>query len=321
MKNQKSISIGLVGVGHLGKFHLRHLINIAKINISGIFDINFDRANLISQEFNVKFVKKLNNLYKTSDAIIIATPTNSHFKIAKESIKSNCHVFIEKPITDNLNDAKKLLKYAKEMNKIIQVGHIERFNPAFKKLEELKIKPIFIESHRLAPFNIRGIEVPVVLDLMIHDIDIILSLINSKIKKISANGVDIISKSIDIANARLEFENGSVANLTSSRISQKEMRKMRIFQKNNYFSIDFKKNIIEIFSLDYKGNNFKIEDNICIEDYLKYETPPIIKKDALKEEILHFIHSIKHNNTPKTDIISAIECLKIALKIQKIIDN
>ena len=262
MKNQKSISIGLVGVGHLGKFHLRHLINIAEINISGIFDINFDRANLISQEFNVKFVKKLNNLYKTSDAIIIATPTNSHFKIAKESIKSNCHVFIEKPITDNLNDAKKLLKYAKEMNKIIQVGHIERFNPAFKKLEELKIKPIFIESHRLAPFNIRGIEVPVVLDLMIHDIDIILSLINSKIKKISANGVDIISKSIDIANARLEFENGSVANLTSSRISQKEMRKMRIFQKNNYFSIDFKKNIIEIFSLDYKGNNFKIEDNI-----------------------------------------------------------
>ena len=321
MKNQKSISIGLVGVGHLGKFHLRHLINIAEINISGIFDINFDRANLISQEFNVKFVKKLNNLYKTSDAIIIATPTNSHFKIAKESIKSNCHVFIEKPITDNLNDAKKLLKYAKEMNKIIQVGHIERFNPAFNKLEELKIKPIFIESHRLAPFNIRGIEVPVVLDLMIHDIDIILSLINSKIKKISANGVDIISKSIDIANARLEFENGSVANLTSSRISQKEMRKMRIFQKNNYFSIDFKKNIIEIFSLDYKGNNFKIEDNICIEDYLKYETPPIIKKDALKEEILHFIHSIEHNNTPKTDIISAIECLKIALKIQKIIDN
>ena len=264
MKKQDSISIGIVGVGYLGKFHLYHLKSIKKITISGIFDIDLERAKIISNKYNVNIFNNLKYLYNNSDAIIVVTPTNSHYKIAHDALDADCHVFIEKPITDNLLEAKKLLKKAKKMKKIIQVGHIERFNPAFRKLKKLKIKPIFIESHRLASFNSRGLEIPVVLDLMIHDIDILLSLIDTKVKRINANGVNVISNSIDIANARIEFENGSIANLTASRISQKEMRKMRFFQKDNYLSVDFKNKIIEQFSINKNYNNITRKNKILV---------------------------------------------------------
>ena len=235
-------------------------------------------------------------------------------------------MFIEKPITDNLSHAGALLNRADELKKIIQVGHIERFNPAFMALKKTAVKPRFIETHRLAPFNPRGNDVPVILDLMIHDLDIILSLVDSKIQDIRANGVKVVSQTVDIANARLEFANGCVSNLTASRIAQKEMRKIRLFQKDNYITIDFLEGILE----EYKVCHEKIDDTAADKvvqigtdntKYILYNRPVIEKHDALREELQHFVHSIQHANQPETDGYSATEALALALDIQSIIDQ
>lgn len=326
MKNGISIQIGVIGVGHLGNFHLKHLSEIPGISISGLYDIDLKRTEEMSRAHNVQSFPNLKSLLHSSDAVSIVTPTHSHYKIADHALDANCHVFIEKPITDNLSDAGNLLKKADKGNKIIQVGHIERFNPAFLALEKKSITPHFIESHRLAPFNPRGNDVPVILDLMIHDLDIILSLVDSKIQDIYANGVKVASQTIDIANARLKFENGCVANLTASRISQKEMRKMRFFQKNNYITIDFQTRILEEYKVcKDKPNNSVIEKVVEIgtdnKKYILYNRPEIQKHDALREELCHFIHSIKHSSQPETDGASATEALRLALEIQSIIDQ
>ncbi len=239
MKTDTSLQIGVIGVGHLGNFRLKQLSNIPEISISGIYDVDLKRAKEMSRLHNILSFSSIQSLLNVSDAVSIVTPTSSHYKIAIKALDNNCHVFIEKPITDNLSHAIELLDKASEEEKIIQVGHIERFNPAYRKLREMDIEPHFIESHRLSSFNPRGNDVPVILDLMIHDLDIILSMVDSKIQNIQANGVRVISQTVDIANARLEFENGCVANLTASRISQKNMRKMRLFQQDNYITIDF----------------------------------------------------------------------------------
>tara|TARA_Y100001960_G_C14753087_1_gene869642 strand:- start:1492 stop:2466 length:975 start_codon:yes stop_codon:yes gene_type:complete len=323
MKKGSTLRIGIIGVGHLGYFHLKQIITISNIEISGIYDNNKKRAEEVSSEYDVKSFSILNDLLISSDAVSIVTPTPTHYKIASLALSHGCHVFIEKPITNNIIHANKLLKQAKKEKKIIQVGHIERFNPGFLALKKINPSPKFIEVHRLAPFNPRGNDVPVVLDLMIHDIDIIISLLGNEIIDTKASGVKVVSSSIDIANVRMEFANGCIVNLTASRISQKEMRKMRLFSVNGYITIDFKEKILEEYQISNKNNHqnkvFEIGDKN--KKYIIYNKPKMQKKDALKMELNHFIDSILNNKNPETDGYSATEALKIALNIQSIIDE
>ena len=326
MKNDITINIGVIGVGHLGNFHLNQLKEIPQVSISGIYDNNSNRAQKMSLQHNVKSFATLTELLNKSDAVSIVTPTNSHYSVANEALNQDCHLFIEKPITDNIEHAELLLNKAKKLKKIIQVGHIERFNPAYSLLKNSDIQPRFIEAHRLAEFNPRGNDVPVILDLMIHDLDIILSMIQSDIIDIRANGVKVVSSTVDIANARIEFKTGCVANLTASRISQKNMRKMRLFQEKDYITLDFQKGIIEEYKVSEKRPNSDSGDIIVELDggekkYVQYRKPNVPKYDALKKELSHFVDSIRRASKPETDGESAAKALSLALKIQKIIDQ
>ena len=326
MKNDITINIGVIGVGHLGNFHLNQLKEIPQVSISGIYDNNSNRAQKMSLQHNVQSFANLNELLNKSDAVSIVTPTNSHYSVANEALNHDCHLFIEKPITDNIEHAELLLNKAKKSKKIIQVGHIERFNPAYSLLKNSDIQPRFIEAHRLAEFNPRGNDVPVILDLMIHDLDIILSMIQSDIIDIRANGVKVVSSTVDIANARIEFKTGCVANITASRISQKNMRKMRLFQEKDYITLDFQKGIIEEYKVSEKQPNSDSGDIIVELDdgekkYVQYRKPNVPQYDALRKELSHFVDSIRSSSKPETDGESATKALSLALKIQKIIDQ
>ena len=326
MKKGNTIRIGVIGVGHLGNLHVKRLKEISGISISGIYDNNPIRAEEISNQYDVKSFSSLQTLLEISDAISIVTPTPHHYEIGNLALDADCHLFIEKPITNNIEHAGLLLDKAEKLNKIIQVGHIERFNPAFMVLKNLDIQPRFIETHRLAEFNPRGNDVPVILDLMIHDLDIILSLVKSEIKDIRANGVKVVSSTVDIANARLEFENGCVANLTASRISQKVMRKMRLFQEEDYITIDFHNGILEEYKICNSPPTEGINDQVIElagkeKKYVFYRKPEVPKHDALKKELIHFANSIQNAQKPETDGQSAAKALGLALKIQKIIDQ
>ena len=324
MKKDTTIKIGVVGVGHLGNFHLKQLKEIPQVSISGLYDSDPNRSNEMSLYHNVKSFSSLSELLKKSDAISIVIPTSNHYNVANEALNYDCHLFIEKPITNNVDHARLLLNKAKKLNKIIQVGHIERFNPVFNIIKNLNIQPRFIESHRLSEFNPRGIDVPVILDLMIHDLDIILSLVKSKIQDIRANGVKVISSTVDIANARIEFNNGCIANLTASRISQKNMRKMRLFQEKDYITLDFHRGIIEEYQISKeKPDSGDIVIKLDSEEkkFLRYRKPNVPKYDALKKELNHFVYSIQNASKPETDGESAKKALSLALKIQKIIDQ
>ena len=326
MKKGNTIRIGVIGVGHLGNFHVKKLKEIAGISISGIYDNNPIRADEISNQYDVKSFSSLEKLLEISDAVSIVTPTSHHFEIANLALDKGCHLFIEKPITDNIEHAALLLNKAEKLNKIIQVGHIERFNPAFTVLKNLHIQPLFIEAHRLAEFNPRGNDVPVILDLMIHDLDIILSLVGSEIKDIRANGVKVVSSSVDIANARIEFKNGCIANVTASRISQKIMRKMRLFQNEEYITIDFQNGVLEEYKICANPPKSNGAENVIElggpgKRYVLYRKPQVPKQDALKEELTHFTNSITNAQKPETDGESAAKALALALEIQKIIGN
>ena len=326
VKKEGSINIGVVGVGHLGNFHLKQLGGIPQVSISGLYDSNPKRAEEMSFRYNVQVHTSLEELLSASDAVSVVTPTSYHYAVADRALDADCHLFIEKPITDNINHARLLLEKANKLNKIIQVGHIERFNPAFNVLKNLDIQPRFIEAHRLAEFNPRGNDVPVILDLMIHDLDIILSLVKSEINDIKANGVKVVSATVDIANARLEFENGCVANLTASRISQKIMRKMRLFQERDYITIDFQNSVLEEYKVYDKHPTPEKDDQLvelCGKEkkYVQYRKPDVPKHDALREELIHFADSILNVQKPETDGQSAAKALSLALEIQKIIDS
>ena len=326
MKKDTTIKIGVVGAGHLGNFHLKQLKGIPHVSISGLYDSNPKRADEMSHFHNVHAFLSLDEILNESDAVCIVTPTSKHYSIADKALNEGCNLFIEKPITDNIYHAKLLLNKAKKLNKIIQVGHIERFNPAFSVLKNLNIKPHFIEAHRLSKFNPRGNDVPVILDLMIHDLDIILSLVKSDIKEIRANGVKVVSSTVDIANVRLEFENGCIANVTASRISQKVMRKMRLFQEEDYITIDFHNGILEEYKICNSPPTEDINDQVIElagkeKKYVLYRKPNVPKHDALKEELIHFANSIQNAQKPETDGQSAAKALGLALKIQKIIDQ
>ena len=312
------IKAGIVGVGHLGEIHLKLIIKSNLYTLIGFFDPDKERSENISKIYNVKSYKSYKDLCDDIDAVIICTPTLFHHEIAKFFLNNLKHVFIEKPITTNINQANELVSIKNKNRLIGQVGHVERFNGAFIEVEKI-LNPMFIESHRLSHYPERGTDVSVVLDLMIHDIDIILSIVNSKVKKISANGTKIISSSPDIANARIEFDNGCVANLTASRLSLKKMRKMRIFQSDSYVSVDFDKGKAEIVQItDYDKKDkyaMTLHNSDGIEKEIKVKALENLNINSIIEEHNDFSLSIKTNKSPKVSFETGRDALKLAIKI------
>jgi predicted dehydrogenase len=317
------LKVGVVGVGHLGMLHAKMFAEMSSVHFSGVYDVDAARANTVSKELNVPAFNSLDALLRDVEAVSIATPTRTHFDIARQALDAGVHVFVEKPITESTEQAQQLIDLARQKHVKIQVGHIERFNPALLALEQYHLKPMFIESHRLAQFNPRGTDVAVVLDLMIHDIDIIVSLVRSPIEDIRANGVAVVSDSIDIANARLQFQNGCVANVTASRISQRKMRKMRLFQRDAYISIDFSDGVAEVFRLveeDADAPNTmmlgKIEHGTQ-KQKIVYEQPSVKEVNALKYELESFITAIRNDTEPMVTAGDAKQALEVAHAIME----
>ena len=304
MKKQK-IRIGVIGIGYLGKFHLEKFQKNKDCQLVWLIDKNIKNLKNYKDKYNVGTNYK--EIVNDVDAVSIVTPTVNHYEIARYFIEKNKHVLIEKPMTQTVSEAKKLINLAKKHKKTIQIGHLERFNPVIRKVSSLIKNPLFIEVHRLAQFNPRSTDVNVIYDLMIHDIDITTSLVPSKIKKISSFGKSIITNKIDIANARLEFFNGTIANLTASRISQKSERKIRIFEKDKYLSLDFLQPKLKIVEKVKKKSSKLFKT-------LEYNYK---KTDALNDEIIDFINSIRMNKKPLVDGIQGMEALKLAAAISK----
>ncbi|EIA08424.1 Gfo/Idh/MocA family protein [Flavobacterium frigoris] len=314
------LKIGVLGAGHLGKIHLRLLQQSEKYELVGFYDPNQENADRVSKEFGYKHFSTIATLIHAVDVIDIVTPTLSHYKCAKVAIKSGKHVFIEKPISNTLAEAEEIIALANEYNVKGQVGHVERFNPAFIATKNMIDNPMFIETHRLAEFNPRGTDVPVVLDLMIHDIDVILSVVKSKVKNISASGVSVISDTPDIANARIEFENGCVANLTASRISMKNMRKTRFFQKDAYISVDFLEKKCEVVKMkdapEVPGDFDMILQNAeGVKKQIYFSNPDVEQNNAILEELDTFADAINTNSTPIVTLEQATEALRVAYQI------
>lgn len=314
------LKVGVLGAGHLGKIHLRLLNESKKYELIGFYDADSSNGEKVSADFGYNYFNNLDNLIDAVDVIDIVTPTLSHFDCAKKSIEKGKHIFIEKPITHTLEQANSLLALEAKYGVKGQVGHVERFNPAFTAVKNAIKQPMFIESHRLAEFNPRGTDVPVVLDLMIHDIDAILSVVNSEVKQINASGVSVISQSPDIANARLEFENGCVANLTASRISLKNMRKSRFFQKDAYISVDFLEKKVEVVKMKDAPKEPGDFDMILqnaegIKKQIYFENPTIETNNAILDELESFADAINNNTTPIVSLTQGTQALKVALQI------
>ena len=320
MKNK--IKIGVIGVGHLGQHHAKHYSKIQSTELVGVYDIDNNQCKLIAGRFKTKAYKSLNKMLEQVDGVSIVTPTKHHAKIAETCIKKGKHVFIEKPISKTVEEAENIIALAKKHKVTLQVGHIERFNPALSPLEELTINPKYIEVQRLAPYMIRGTDVPVVLDLMIHDIDLVLSFVDSPVKNIEASGVSIMTNSVDIANARIHFENGSVANITSSRVSKDRVRKIKLFQQDLYVTIDFLIGLTEVYRvMDAEDGGARAIISAPIESIGKqrqiiYEKPKINQQDALQMELINFIESIQEKAKPVVDGVAGKEALRVALQIQ-----
>jgi predicted dehydrogenase len=318
------LKIGLIGVGHLGTFHLKLIKQIENADFAGFYEPDKARAKDIEEEYKVKSYSSYEALLNDVDAVNIVTPTNLHYETAKTALENGKHIFIEKPFTETIPQAQELTEMARVRNLKIQVGHIERFNPAILSLDKYDLTPLFIESHRLDQFKPRGVDVAVVLDLMIHDIDLILSLVHSPVEKVEANGVAIVSDSVDIANARITFKNGSVANVTASRISQKKMRKMRIFQKDAYISIDFQQGLSEVFRLaeeNEKSSSLAVNLGQIEKGKQKrnivYEQPEIKDVNALKYELESFIDAVLNDKTPVVTATDGLHALEVADMIMK----
>ena len=315
------LKVGVVGCGHLGKIHIKLLIQSKNYSLSGIYDSNSKISELAALDFKCKAYQTFESMLEEIDVLDIVTPTPSHFEYAKIAIEKGIHVFIEKPVCSNIFESNELINISKSHDVKIQVGHVERFNPAYTAVEKNINKPMFIESHRLAKFNPRGTDVSVVLDLMIHDIDIILNSVKSKVKQISSSSVSVISDTPDIANARIEFENGCVANLTASRVSLKNMRKTRFFQSGKYISIDFLNKESEVVEIDDESSGIPVmtlELNNGKQKRIYFNKPTILENNAILDELDSFANSIKNNTKPKVDIADGHNALEIALRI---IDN
>ncbi|GAB3012680.1 Gfo/Idh/MocA family oxidoreductase [Niabella terrae] len=318
------LRIGIVGVGHLGKFHLNNWLDIADVEVMGFVDPNEETAAEVVEKYGLKRFHDTEDFLNQCDAIDIVAPTNFHYDWCERAIKSGKHVFVEKPFAHTMEEARQLVKLAKESNIKLQVGHVERFNPAFLALKGIPLNPMFIEVHRLAQFNPRGTEVSVILDLMIHDIDIILSLVQSDVKKISASGVAVMTDTPDIANVRIEFDNGCVANLTSSRISMKKMRKMRVFQKDAYIGIDFLDKKTEIIKLKEPTDKDVFSFDIATQGGNKtiaIANPQIPEVNAIKKELEEFRDAILNNTQTVVSEIDGLKAMDVAHQILAKIGN
>lgn len=317
------LKVGVLGAGHLGKIHLKLLNQSKKYDLIGFYDPIKENAIAVEKEFGYKSFSSIETLINAVDIVDIVTPTLSHFDCAKDAIERGKHIFIEKPITKTVTEAETLIKLAEDNNVKGQVGHVERFNPAFTAVKDSIQNPMFIESHRLAEFNPRGTDVPVVLDLMIHDIDVILSVVKSKVKNISSSGVSVISETPDIANARIEFESGCVANLTASRISLKNMRKSRFFQKDAYIAVDFFEKATEVVRMkdapEEPGDfDMVLQNAEGVKKQIYFENPTIEANNAILDELETFADAINNNTTPIVSLNQGTEALRVA---QQIIDN
>jgi predicted dehydrogenase len=324
----KKLNIGVIGAGKLGGIHLKLWNQNPDVHFVGFFDPSVERAKVVADEFNVRSFSTLEELISQCDAVTIASPTIYHFEIASKCIEKGLHCLIEKPITGVYEEAIELIKLAENKKALIQVGHVERFNPALTAIKSHKIEPLFIEAHRLSQFQPRATDVSVIHDLMIHDIDIALWLVKSKVKHIDANGVAVLTDTPDIANARISFENGAVVNLTASRITARPMRKMRVFQKNAYLSIDFAKQDVEVYSIkdkDSDSNNFEqavmlgaIESG-ATNRHIMFAKPTVTPINAIEEEQKAFVRAIQDDaNIPVTGI-EAAEALRIADEINRLV--
>lgn len=316
------LKIGVLGAGHLGKIHIRLIKELNdKFEFVGFFDPNEDQAKNVAEEFGITSFESAEALIKEIDCVDIVTPTTTHFELASLAIRNSKHVFIEKPVTQSTDEARKLLALAHEAEVIVQVGHVERFNPAFRAALPYFDQPMFIETHRLAQFNPRGTDVPVILDLMIHDIDAILSVVDSPVRRISASGVAVVSDTPDIANARIEFDNGCVANLTSSRISLKNMRKSRFFQKNAYISVDFLEKEMEVVQMETLNGEAGPYDMVMEmggnkpDKKIIFDKPDIEPINAIKEELSTFADAINENSTPIVSLEDGMNALAVAEQI------
>jgi len=313
-RSEKKLRIGVVGTGYLGKFHAEKYTRMDDVDLVGIADINKSQAEKIAKQYSVKAYTSHKDILDKVDAVSIVVPTPAHYKVSKDFLEHDVDVLIEKPMTTTLKEADKLIRLSEARGLIIQVGHLERFNPAVIALRDYVKKPMFIESHRLSTYKERATDVSVVLDLMIHDIDIITNFVRSKIKSINAAGIPVISGHVDIANARIEFENGCVANVTASRISTRDERKIRLFQKEAYISVDFANHEITIVKQGEKDESSIIPgmgiNQLCF-----------TKTDALDDKLKSFINAVKRRQAPEVNGNVGRSALKVALSIMKQIQN
>lgn len=314
------LKAGVLGAGHLGKIHLKLLQQSTKYELVGFYDASKEASDKIVAEFGYNSFPSMESLIEASDMVVVVTPTSKHFECAEKVIKAGKHLFIEKPITQTVAEAEQIRDLAKQQKVRGQVGQVERFNPAFMAVKDKINNPMFIETHRLSEFNPRGTDVSVVLDLMIHDIDAILSVVKSEVKAVSASGVSVISETPDIANARIEFENGCVANLTASRISLKKMRKARFFQRDAYISVDFLEKKCEVVKM--KNAPAEIDDFAMvltnaegIKKQIYFENPKIENNNAILDELESFYEAIKADRTPEVSLQQGTEALRVAMMI------
>ena len=321
MKNK--LKVGVLGAGHLGKIHLRLLNQSERYELVGFYDPNQEQAQKVVAEFGYTYFDSIDKLIEAVEVVDIVTPTLSHYECAMKAIAAKRHIFIEKPITSTVEEAEEIYHLLEDNHLKGQVGHVERFNPAFLAAKSSIENPMFIEVHRLAEFNPRGTDVSVVLDLMIHDIDVLLSVVHSPVKHIEASGVAVISKSPDITNARIEFENGCVANRTASRISMKNMRKSRFFQRDAYISVDFLEKKVEVVRMkdapEYPNEYDMILQNAEGEHkQIYFEYPEVQPSNAILDELETFADAIEHNATPVVTFLQGTEALRVAREISSL---
>lgn len=324
MANSKTLKIGLFGFGHLGKIHYKCLQETS-FEIAGVYDPNVTSMEMKKYP-EIQFALSEDELISKADAVDIVSTTKSHFNLARKSITAGKHVFVEKPITSTLFEAKLLKKMLSDTGLVGQVGHVERYNPAFLAVKEKLKAPKFIEAHRLSQLNPRGNDVSVIMDLMIHDLDLVLDLVDSEVEKVSANGVSIVNATPDIGNARITFKNGCVANITASRVSMKQMRKIRLFQEDAYVSIDFLEKDLQIINLESAQENDDQDESLYIDTFqgrkkLVIHSPVVKPNNAIILELAEFFNCIMNNKEPRVTFEAGYESVKLAVRIEKEMDK
>jgi len=324
------IRVGVVGVGKLGRYHIQNYLKIPEAELVGAYDVDPARLEEPARLWGVRAFSTLRDLLGSVEAVSIAVPTTAHLDVGMAALEAGVHVLMEKPLAATVADAQQLVKAAREKHRVLQVGHVERFNPAVVALRDAELAPRFIESHRLAPFDPRGTDVPVILDLMIHDIDLVLSLVHSPVRRIDARGVAVVSDDPDIANARIEFENGCVANLTASRISQKKMRKLRLFQRDAYVSIDLLLGLTEVFRLEKGENPPPGKDARMVlgqidkgqrRRAISYERLAAPELNALEMELREFLKAVRGETSFGVTGEEAVRALEVALEIERMVEE